>query len=206
MVWHMSEEIIVMDGIPVRSEKIEFDPSQLVACEACGRSNAPNRTECIYCGNALSIVADGRSALKIREVEPWEKAYNIVLIGNGWHGSGSDGLPFDAEVAQKALNLGPPMPIGRVGTADAAAAVNERSSGSGLRTTVVSDESLNAENPPVRLRSLSVAAGSIVLTTFNMNERIKFPSDSLKLIVVGRLFEERSEQSLKKKLVFVKEI
>lgn len=202
----MSEEFDLMDGIPVRSEKIEFDRSQLVACGACSRPNAPNRAECIYCGTALSIVTDGRSTLKIRDVESWEKAFNIVLIGKGEHSSESDGLPLDADVVQKALNFGPPMPLGRVGTADAAAAVNERSSGSGLQTTVVSDESLNAENPPVRLRSLSVAAGGIVLTTFNMNERLEFPSDSLRLIVVGRLFEERLEQSLKKKRGGVKEI
>ena len=202
----MSEDIDVMDGMPVRSKKIEFDPSQLVACDACGRPNAPNRAECIYCGTGLPVGEVDLSPLKIREVEPWERAYNIILIRNCPVGSSLSDQPFDSKIVQKAIEFAPPMPLGRVETAEAAAVVSGRFGESGLQTVVVSDESLNASNPPVRLRSLSVASGTFVLTTFNINERVEFPSDALKLIVLGRLFEERTEQSLKKIRGGVKEI
>ena len=201
----MSEQIDVIDGIPVRSEKIEFDPSRLKACGACGRSNAPDRAECIYCGTGLPITSEGSSDFKLRDVEPWEKAFNIILVGKGGASSLND-QPFDSEVVHRAMELGPPIPLGRVGNFGAAASINELLKDSGLQTVVVSDDRLNASNPPVRLRSLSVSAGSIVVITFNMNERLEFPAESLKSVVVGRLFEERSEQSLKKKRGGVKEI
>jgi hypothetical protein len=202
----MSEEIEVVDGVPVRSEEIGFDPSQLVACSGCGRSNAPNRSECIYCGAELPIDPAAAPALKLRNVEAWEKAFNIVLIGKGIPQTHLVPSPLDADVIQQAIEVDPPTPIGRVATAEAAAAVNERVKDAKLHSIVVSDEDLSILRPSVRLRSLSAADGGFVLTTFNTNERVEFPVGSLRLIVIGRLFEERLEQTLKKKRGGVKEV
>ena len=194
-----------MDGLLVRSEKIEFDPSQLLACEACGRSNAPNRAECIYCGAELPAAPSASAELRFREVEPWEKAFNIVTVDNIDPEELSAKFALDADFVRRASELGPPVPLLRVPTAGIASELSERLNDANAPTIVVSDEELNADQTPVRLRSLSVL-GTLHLTTFNTNERFEFPSDMLRLVVVGRLFEERSEQTLKKKRGGAKEI
>ena len=202
----MNEEFEIMDGLPVRSEKIEFDRSQLLACSSCGRTNAPNRLDCIYCGVALPVGQGAAPALKLRDVEAWEKAFNIVLIGKGVPPIHPVPAPLDADIIQRAIELGPPTPIGRVATAEGAAVVNERLQDAKLHSVVVSDEDLNILRPSVRLRSLSAADGGLILTTFNTNERLEFRVGSLRLIVIGRLFEERLEQTLKKKRGGIEEV
>lgn len=201
----MKDETNVVDGMPVRSEKIEFDPSQLVACERCGRSNAPNRSECIYCGADLSIADVTGPELRFRDVESWEKAFNIILIGGDIHDAVTDPLPFDRELIKRAIDS-PPAPLGRVAARTTAELLCRRLNDAKFISVVVSDEDLNAEQSPVRLRSLSVTGDSFVLTTFNTNDQIEFPAESMRLIVIGRLFEERFEQTLKKKRGGVKEI
>lgn len=199
----MNEEIETVDGIALRSEKPEFDTADLVDCGKCGRSNAPNRAECLYCGSSLGLNAAGTAELKLREVEPWEKAFNVVLIG----GNAIDGMTgFDPEMVKRAARSGPPIPIKRVATAEAAATVNERSAGAGIECVIVSDEDLAADRPPTRLRSLCSTGDRFQLTTFNTNEDLEFPAGSLELIVVGRSIEERAEQTLKKKRKSVKEV
>lgn len=202
----MNDEIETLSGIPVRSEKIEFDTSQLIGCKGCGRPNPPNRAECIYCGIALPVTGGTASELKLRSVEHWEKAFNLILVGGTASEVDLDSLPFDSNLIRRAIELSPPVPIGRFATPGAAASLNQRLDDAGLRSVVVADEDLDASHPPIRLRSLSARDDRFILTKFNTNERVEFRPESLKLLVVGRLFEERSEQTLKKKRGGVKEI
>ena len=202
----MNDETEALSGIPVRSDKIEFDASQLIGCKGCSRLNPPNRAECIYCGFALPVTGGTASELKLRSVEPWEKAFNITLVGGTANEVDLDSLPFDSNLIRSAMELSPPVPIGRFATSGAAASLNQRLNDAGLRSVVIADNDLDAAHPPVRLRSMSVGDDRFILTKFNTSERVEFRPETLKLLVVGRLFEERSEQTLKKKRGGVKEI
>ena len=201
----MGEEIEAVDGIAVRSEKLEFDASEMRACAKCGRPNPPNRAACIYCGAGLAV--DGVSAEpKLQEVEPWEKAFNIVLVGQRHASDDLKSCPVDAQILRRATDFDSPTPLGRAASGEAAEAVRAKLEDLGFDITVLSDEDLAAERPPVRLRSLMIDDGRFVATAFNTGERLDFPADSLELIVVGRLFEERAEQTLKRGRKGMKEL
>lgn len=191
------EKIIeTVGGVHVRSERIEFDASELVVCEGCGRANAPNRAECIYCGKAMPH-AGSFAELKLREPEPWEKGFNVVIsaVSDASH-PGSP--PIDRETFKRAMELGSPIPVVRTASLETAESARARFDGEGFRSVIVSDEELEGDRPPARLRSLSAVDGLFALTDFNTGERRDFAIDELELIVSGRLFEERSEQTLRK--------
>ena len=199
-----SDEIEAVDGIAVRSGKIEFDASELRPCGQCRRANAPNRAECIYCGAGLAP-GDVSAELKLREVEPWERAYNVVLVG----GQVSDSVlafPIDPGILRRVAELRPPTPVARVATSEAAELMRSKMEELGMSAAVLSDEGLAADRPPIRLRSLNVEDERIVVTAFNTGERTESPADLLELIVVGRRFEEREEQTLKRNRKGVKEM
>ena len=203
MATSKGDEIESVDGIAVRSGKIEFDASELRECGRCGRSNAPNRGECIYCGAALSG-GDARADLKLRQVEPWERAFNVVLLG-GPAIVELQSPPIDEEILRQASELTPPTPVARVATAEMGEAVRAKLEDIGSRAVIVSDEDLAPEHPLARLRSLNIHKSGFSVTTFNTGERLEFPAPSLELIVIGRLFEERAEQTLKRTRKDVKE-
>jgi hypothetical protein len=201
----MNDGIEEIGGIAVRSERIEFDQSELVTCERCGRANAPNRAECMYCGAVLAI-AVASAELKLRDVEPWEKAFNVVLLGGQLHEGSSGRLPIDTELLSRATALGPPFPVARIAGSDAAAVIQTTLKELGIDAIIVSDEELHAERVPIRLRSIDIEVGRLRLTSFNTHQRMEFAAEALDLIVIGRLFEERAEQTLKKKRKVVKEL
>lgn len=192
-----------IDGIAVRAERIEYDASELVACGRFGRTNAPNRAECMYCGEAIAVAS--AVDLKLREVEPWEKAFNVVLVGSEFP-EHLERSPIDKDLLRRATALGPPIPVARIAAAEAAALVCERLLEIGVQGEVVSDEELSSDRAPTRLRSVEVKAGRISLTTFNTRESVELSANDLELVVVGRLFEERSEQTLKRQRKGPKEL
>jgi hypothetical protein len=197
------DEIETVDGVAVRSEKIEFDAAELRTCGRCGRSNGPNRSECIYCGAALPG-GDVRAELKLRQVEPWERAFNVVLLGSSGSGEAQPS-PIADEILRRASELAPPIPVARVATAEMGEAVRTKLEDIGSKAAVVSDVDLAPEHPPVRLRSLNIDDSTFSVTTFNTGEHLEFPAHSLELIVIGRLFEELAEQTLKRSRKDVKE-
>src|SRR5688500_20322167 len=64
--------------LPLRSEEIGFTPDQMVACQACRRANAPNRSACMYCGAGLAGVA-AEKKIDIRRLENWEDGINAIV-------------------------------------------------------------------------------------------------------------------------------
>lgn len=184
--------------LPIRSEEIGFAPDEMVPCEKCGRSNAPNREICMYCGAAL---AGGGVEAKhaIRQPESWETGFNVVVLG-----SDADNiepaasaitslLETEIEVVRTILASGKQLPIARVGSDVQADLVAEKLAGFGIETRVVSDETLMPVTNPVRLRSLQFTDGELVLELFGKPETARLRRDELALIVAGVLVETRTE-------------
>ena len=189
--------IETVGGISVRSERIEFDAADLIPCGSCGRANAPNRSECIYCGKMLANLAS-RSEIKPRDLEAWEKGFNIVVLNFPPELEDCEPLPIDRGLMLRAGEIGPPLPVLRTASEGAAAMAAERMAGVGALCLVVGDEELEGDRPPMRLRSITIEGNTFVLTDFNTPGKVTFIMDSLELIVSGRIFEERSEQMIRK--------
>lgn len=207
MVPKFEEGIESVDGIPLRSDEPGYRPDELLSCGRCRRTNPPNRLECLYCGDTLVIDGEGakKIELKVRELEAWEKGFNIVLLGKPDSTIVDDiaslfrDLGIDDDLIKRILEFESPTPIVRVPTEAAGNVVAERVAKSGSNIAIVSDEDLRTDTHPIRLRSCSIEKEKLVLTTFNTNEEIEFPLNTLRAIVTGMIIETHSEKTLKKK-------
>jgi hypothetical protein len=192
--------------IRIRSEEIGFKSDEMLPCGKCGKANPPNRFECLYCGTALDLPDNAAANLRItpREVETWEKAVNVVVSG-GSHlvdtqmiAEAAASMSIDDGRLESAVNFPSPSPIHRLSSEADAAEVRKRLETLGFNVSVIPDEALNADNPPVRLRSLEFWDDKLILTAFNSLEKFEFDVTRLILIVPGTIIETRSESILRK--------
>lgn len=191
-------------GLPIRSEEIGFAPDAMVACAKCGRSNAPNREICMYCGAALA----GRGAearREIRQPESRENGFNVVMLE-----SDADNIETAARtiasllateigVVRAILASGKRLPVARVGSETQADLFAQRLADFGVETRVISDEVLVPVQNPVRLRSLRFTGDELVLELFGKPATERLQSEDLALIVLGVLLETRTESIEKRK-------
>ena len=194
-----------LKNLPLRSEEIGFAPDKLVTCPNCGRANAPNRPTCLYCG----APSDGGSAgdrLEIRSIESWESGFNIVILdaGSGDIEKAADVMADvaggDRERLQTAIESGKQIPIVRVASAEQGRWVYEKLEALGIKTAVIDDAVLQANLPPLRLRSIGFEADRLNLGLFNVDEIYPIASDDLVLIVAGTIIEGRDESVERRKL------
>lgn len=196
-----------IDGIPVMAESIGFSAEELAACPKCGRMNAPDRLRCLYCGGEVSLSsADSRGVkLNLRVLETWEKGFNVIHRRGGFDiavrrfaeirgRSISEDDAFGGVLVQEM-----PIPIARVESESEAAMIVDHLKEFGVECRVVSDESLSADRPPVRLRSIRFDENRLVFTPFNSAAPIEIDRDKFVLIVTGVVIESRTEITEKRK-------
>ncbi len=198
---NMIEEV---DGVPVRSEPVGYGAAELLTCRKCGRSNAPNRFECIYCGTTLEGAGEtvDLEGLRARELEAWENGINIVLLNSSLSEEAElqlSKLGLEGKSVKRIGEFQTPTPITRVATEAAAKIIGEQLETAGADIKMVSDEDLGVHSLPVRLRSIAISEASLQVITFNSNETVEFPAGKLMLVVTGSIVETRSEIQLKKK-------
>ncbi|MEO7674557.1 MAG: hypothetical protein ABIU09_10840 [Pyrinomonadaceae bacterium] len=92
-----------------------------------------------------------------------------------------------------------PLPIVRLESETDAKIAVEQLEKFGLEVLIVSDEILNADRPPVRLRAIEFHDGSIVVTAFNSGDKIEIGPHALRLIVAGAIIESKTESVEKRK-------
>ncbi len=90
------------------------------------------------------------------------------------------------------------LPLARVETEKEAEIVRERLKGLGIETFILSDEALEHDKPPTRLRALEFSVDSIILIFFNADEIAEIALDDLGLIVTGAIFERKVEATEKR--------
>jgi hypothetical protein len=90
------------------------------------------------------------------------------------------------------------LPLARAGTQKEAEIIGERLREFNVETFILSDEALEIEKPPVRLRALEFSAGAIILIFFNRDEIAEIAPEDLCLIVSGAIFERRLEATEKR--------
>jgi len=194
-----------LKNLPIRSEEIGFAPGDLVTCPNCGRTNAPNRATCLYCGALPAGVFPGEK-LELRAIEPWENGFNVVLLDP----AGADlekaaGLiaqlvSGERELFKTAFETGKQIPVVRLESEGQARRVRESLSQLGIEAAIVEDAELQASSPPVRLRSIGFEGEQLNIGLFNIDEVHTISADELALVVAGTMIEGRRESLKRKKL------
>ena len=186
----------------IQSEKIAFDPDQMIACKACGRMNPPNRFKCLYCADELDVKIDVASLKPVlRKLELWERGSNVIVQEKG---SGADVekiaalLSMEPGGIEDILSTGVPLPLARVETEKEALFLQTSLEPLGLDCSIVSDIDLASETLPVRLRRLALSDGSITVTEFNTGDERTHDINDLVLAVSGSIVQGRVD-SLEKR-------
>lgn len=191
-----------LENLPLQTENPAFAPDQLTACGKCGRSNAPTRASCLYCGAALEITeAQSKFVrLDLRPLESWEKGFNLILTGAPENFDDAATakiaalLRLEAPILQRIIESKKPLPVARVETRSAAEIIQKKLlETANVETKIIADEQLNARNPPRRLRAMDFTDDRLVLVFFNGEETAEIAWTDLVLIVTGAIFERRVE-------------
>ncbi|MBK9155979.1 MAG: hypothetical protein IPM25_17505 [Chloracidobacterium sp.] len=192
------KDLEYVGGIKVRSEEVGYSPAELVKCARCGRANAPDKANCIYCGSAAADRRAGASEHRIEllPLEAWESGFNVVLR------TCADGadlrtaatlLGRETAAIERAAKTDSHIPVARLGSKGEAEALTGQLERCGLDAIVVSDVELRQAEPNIRLRGIEFDVGTITATDFNTLDRISAPAAGLMLIVCGTIHESRSE-------------
>lgn len=198
------QDINNVGGIPIRSEDIGFAPEDLVACPRCGRSNAPTRPTCLYCG-ATTAATVKPIQLEPRELEVWETGFNVIVLEcdradiDGAAAVAASAVPTDGSVLRQLLASGKALPLARLETEEQALALSDQLQTFGIRTGMIPDSDLTPASTPTRLRGLEFFDDGVALGLFGSDERVLLGRGELALIVTGVLFESRVERTEERK-------
>ena len=190
-------------NMPIRSEEIGFSRDEMTPCSKCGKPNAPNRAACLYCGT--TIAGRGSTKLNVRELENWEKGFNVVIRDVGDSdvetvaAELASMLGRDVELFRNILRTGRSVPLVRLESESQAAIVMERLGRLGVQAHVIADQSLHPDSRPVRLRSIAFGDAELRLRPFNPGADEVLARSDLALIAVGAIFEERIESLERRK-------
>lgn len=177
----------------IQTEDISFRPDELVACEQCGRQNPPNRLNCLYCAKGLAVA--GRvEKVAFRQLEPWEKGWNVVIskLPAADMGRIADVLSGDREVFRQLAMSDIAFPGARVENREQAETLAKTVSSIGAHACVISDKELEGEWPPVRLSNLEIETG-LVAVDFNTRGRAYIPPEDVALIATGTIETSRTD-------------
>lgn len=196
-----TEQLLNEAVTQIRSENIGFTVDQMVSCRGCGRQNPPNRLRCMYCSHELEIDPAQAELIKpkFQVVEPRQNGFNVVVSENfelvrtaAAEISSFTGLePAWIAAATEAER---PMPLMRLGSRNEADFVMSGLGRLGISTTIVDDESLMPDRPPIRLRSIEFIEAEAKFIEFNGETMHSLKAEDLVLIVPGVLSESKTDQ------------
>ena len=181
-----------------------FDPSKLVACPECSRSNPPTRANCLYCGAVLGISVElptSTTTTTVSEIEA-EDFVNVVAVP-----ACSDGREVNAEIAQS-LNLEPAelsmllsgrvAPLYATSATDQAQAIVEKLRSAGIEPLTISDAQLSLATPPKQAAVLGIQNDALTAIERRTGKRVSMAWNDVVLIVLGRLYFTTTEVEQKR--------
>lgn len=182
-----------------QSDVRPFCPDELIVCEACARSNPPNRAACLYCGAPLNR-SDGSSKISELRVVPIDlsAAGFDVLISPNNRSSGVDAgtlarvVRADSATIESCINSNEFIPILRVASAAEAEFAEKKLEALGLVTFRVADSELNTDRNSTRIRALDLE-DSRMKGRASTGELLELSWDDVTSIVNGRLIQTRVE-------------
>lgn len=197
-----SEDQPVFDPL-IQTENIAFRSDQMIDCETCSRKNPPNRLKCMYCGGGLAIKAEFVDQIGplSRKLESWEKGFNVILRsanGDADANKAAALLQLELPAIEALVSTGAPLPLARVESVAESDLLISRLGGIGFTCSMVTDESLNADELPARISGIDITDGVISVIDFNTQELTAIPADELALIVNGVLSKSKVDVLEKK--------
>lgn len=180
---------------------------EMARCPRCGRANPTARFDCLYCGAALerADLAVGSERFVIKKPEIWERGFNVIILPAA---EAFDVKALSASVAafgiaadlmERASKSAVPFPLCRVSSRPAADLISERLAAGGVKCGILEDEKLEAQRPPVRLRSARFADSHLCLEDFNTGKIFEISCGERIIGVFGRLFTSTIEQTGRRK-------
>jgi hypothetical protein len=184
-----------------------FTDEQMASCPSCSRKNAPNRLKCIYCGAKLEITATGFDDVRLaaKQLEPWQKGWNVVVRTAGEEPDDSlilgiaDEFSIEKEFLTWILDSSTSLPLVCLENEEEAVIWARRLMNHGLESDVIADESLHFQTRPRRLREIRFNNSTLELIDFNTQSVTSVSVEMLRTIVTGVLFTDKSETLEKRK-------
>jgi hypothetical protein len=186
-----------LENLQASSAPRSFSPSEMLACAACLRANAPTRTSCLYCGGALTVSKASANSQRptLRPLEKWERGYNTIVAPHQAGRVSEDSLReiaellrLDASDLKRILETGEALPLSRAATLDEASLIERRLGALGLRALTVSDEDLREEAlTPKRMRAAELTQETLVLHPTGGGEARSLSWSDVRLLLTGRL-------------------
>ena len=187
-----------LKDLPPREEQTEgYKAEEMLACPKCGRLSPPNRLGCFYCNAELPVADTKFTKLNLRRLEIWEKGFNVIFLPDNSDfdetkvSESGAFLRLESEVLAEILDSKKPLPIARVESEREAEIIVRRLAEGGVKSFVLSDEKLQPEIVPRRLRELEFTNNKLNLILFNSGEIEAMTPEDLCLIVTGALFERK---------------
>jgi len=177
-----------------------FAADELVACEKCSRSNAPTRTNCLYCGEPLPVTERSASLRRpaLKRLEEWEQGFSVVMLPRGGEelspediSDAASLLRLDAERLGEIVGSRRALPLVRATSDEDAALFVKRIGALGIRAEVFADVIL--EKQPERVRAFALNEDALVCWTSPEEEPSCLSWTEIALIVVGRVVTRRVE-------------
>ena len=195
-----------LNDLPLQSENIGFPAEEMLRCQQCERTNPPTRRQCFYCGAELEIPETQSQFLKpnVRTLESWEKACNLIIkpsadLNEEQISAISRGLKIEREVLRKIAESKKPLPLARVESDKEAEIGRAFLHNQGVDSFILSDEAINSEKLPKRLRRVEFDDNKLILILFNRDEVVEIAVEDLMLIVTGAIFERKIEATEKRR-------
>jgi hypothetical protein len=197
----LPDEFGPLDAAPEAPLKLQaFAPSELITCNACRRTNAPNRSACLYCGANLANVAAAPAIAAAATTPAGAAADSGVTLAtsDAKELSGdqinrlSSLIHVEASLLRPCLAAGGPLPLVRAGTLEEAARLSADMLAAGLQIITVSDEELGANGPFRKIRGLEFIDDSMTALPKIETDQPVLPADVL-LLVAGRVVTNRVE-------------
>lgn len=190
----------------IQSEDIGFKAHEMARCKGCGRSNPPNRLDCMYCGRELEGVPGDAASIRLtpRRLEAWERGFNVIL---GPPRSADDGeirraaafLNFENAAFREIIDAGVSLPVARVESEKQAQAIRAALGQMHFNSMIVSDSDLAIDTPQVRLSGMVFTGQNLSVINFNTNAKIEIGWNEIVLLVIGVLTRGRVDALEKKR-------
>jgi len=179
-----------------------FSLSEMLNCGSCGRSVAPNRTSCMYCGKPLASESIEKGAAKINFQRPevWEDGFSLVYSGQVE--PNTETISAVAEIMQvpreqisTVLGSRTAVPLTYLKSLPDAELLASRLAEIGFGCAIVGDDLLQARTPPTRLRSILFESDGVFFEDFNSGKFVRADREEQLLIVAGSLVKTSTETS-----------
>lgn len=198
-----------LKNLPLQSENIGFQAKEMIRCAKCQRANPPNRLKCLYCAAELEISEAQSQFLRpnLRKLESWEKGFNVIFnqlaaeFNEAKISEIARTLKIEKDVLRKIIESGKSLPVARAESLKEAEIAQTSLRNYGIESDILSDETLNIEKSPRRLRGIEFHEDKLILILFNEDEIVEISKENIVLIVSGSISERKidSTESYNKK-------